>query len=101
MLKRAIYLKPVIQSFIIARTELREYQLMDREWELAEFLMLFLEPFHQTTMQLQGTARPTLQQTFITYEQLFNQLDNVKAIFASMSIVPTWFHEICLRPSYP
>jgi len=94
MLERAVYLKEAIQSFVRSEGELAEHELSDQEWVFAEFLMHFLEPFNRTTNLLQGAKRPTLQQVFITYERLFNQLDNVKAIFEKLDKVPEWFEEV-------
>jgi len=73
---------------------LREFALSEWEWELVEFLLRFLEPFRQATMTIQCTDRPTLHKTFVMYEKLFNNLENVKAIFEKMSVVPEWFEEV-------
>jgi hypothetical protein len=53
-----------------------------------------LEPFRRATTIIQTTERPTLHKTFIMYEKLFNNLDNVKAIFENMEVVPEWFEEV-------
>jgi len=76
------------------KEELREFALSEWEWELAEFLLRFLEPFRQATTTIQCTDRPMLHKTFVMYEKLFNNLENVKAIFEKMSVVPEWFEEV-------
>ena len=59
-----------------------------------EFLVHFLAPFYITTLRLQAATIPTLQQTFETYESLFNSLDNVRGIFQNMHIRPDWIQDI-------
>ena len=76
------------------KEELREFALSEWEWELVEFLLRFLEPFQQATMTIQCNDRPTLHKTFIMYEKLFNNVENVKAIVDKMSVVPEWFEEV-------
>jgi len=94
MIKRAVYLRPAIDPWIKTREELQEFALSDREWELAEFLLRFLEPFRRATTTIQTAERPTLHKTFLMYEKLFNNLENVKAIFEKMEVVPEWFDEV-------
>src|SRR6266496_5427027 len=76
------------------RPELKEFALSDREWELAEFLLRFLEPFRHATNSIQATERPSLHKTFVMYEKLYNNLENVKVIFNKMTTVPEWFHQV-------
>jgi hypothetical protein len=45
MIKRAVYFRSAIDSWIVMKNELQEFTLSDREWELAEYLLRFLEPF--------------------------------------------------------
>ena len=94
MIKRAVYLRDAIDPWVLMKEELREFALSDREWELAEFLLRFLEPFRRATTTIQTTERPTLHKTFAMYEKLYNNLDNVKAIFENMDVVPEWFEEV-------
>ena len=88
MIKRAVYFRDAIDPWVLTKEELREFTLSDREWELAEFLLRFLEPFPRATTTIQTTERPTLHKTFVLYEKLCNNLENVKAIFENMSTVP-------------
>lgn len=44
--------------------------------------------------QLQSTSVPTLQQSFETYENLFNSSDNVCGVFQDMRIRPDWIQDI-------
>jgi hypothetical protein len=94
MIERGIYLRPAIDPWIQTRPELKEFTLSDREWELAEFLLRFLEPFRHATNLIQATERPSLHKTFVMYEKLYNNLENVKAIFNKMTTVPEWFQEV-------
>lgn len=48
------------------------------------FLVHFLAPFYRTTLHLQAATVPILQQTFETYEGLFNSINNVWGIFENM-----------------
>jgi hypothetical protein len=86
MLARVVLLKGAINSWIRMRPEYINIILQEEEWSHVEFLVHFLAPFHRTTQLLQPTRVPTLQQTFETYESLFNALDNVKGMFQNMSV---------------
>ena len=55
MIKRAVYLRDAIDPWILTKEELREFALSDREWELAEFLLRFLEPFRRAITTIQTT----------------------------------------------
>lgn len=68
--------------------------LMDREWELAEFLLHFLSPFKVTTDLLQAIQKSTFHKTFETYEHLFNSIDNIQALFQNMNIKLDWISQI-------
>lgn len=94
MLARAIFLKAGINAWTRSKEEYTNLILQDNEWEHVEFLVHFLIPFHRTTTLLQATAIPTLQQTFETYEGLFNAIDNVKAMFKTMHIRPEWIKDV-------
>jgi len=94
MIQRAVYLRTAIDPWVATKEELQEFALSEREWELAEFLLRFLEPFRHATTMIQTSERPTLHKTFVMYEKLFNNLENVKAIFESMSVIPEWFEEV-------
>ena len=54
----------------------------------------FLAPFYRTTLRLQAATIPTLQQTFETYEGLFNSIDNVRGIFENMRLRLNWIQDI-------
>jgi hypothetical protein len=43
---------------------------------------------------LQSTSIPTLQQSFETYENSFNSIDNVRGVFQEMRIRPDWIQDI-------
>lgn len=90
MIERAVYLKPAINSWTGHKPELSNLVLTELEWELAEFLLLFLAPFKYATDMIQSTAKPSLHQTFVTYEHLFNCLDDCKLALGQMTRKPAW-----------
>ena len=93
MIERAVFLKDAISVFVHVRNELSKYALTEADWELVEFLLRFLAPFKEATNELQtGTA--SLHKTFLTYERLFNGLDDVKSALADMMPVPSWINEV-------
>ena len=76
------------------KTDYANLILSDEEWKYVEFLVHFLAPFHRTTVILQATSVPTLQQTFEIYEGLFNALNNVKGLFQKMALKPEWLVDV-------
>ena len=56
--------------------------LLPREWELAEFQLHFLAPFHHATTLLQSTPRLSLHKTFEMYENLFDSIENLHSIIS-------------------
>ena len=94
MILRAVYLKDSIKLFTNARKELRKYILTDQDWELAEFLVRFLSPFKFATDLLQCNDRPSLHETWATYTDLFNNLEDVLAVFQQMDPKPGWLGDV-------
>lgn len=94
MLVRAVYLKEAIDMWVKSRRDYDTLILDIEEWNKVEFLVHFLAPFYMTTICLQASTIPTLQQTFETYECLFNSIDNIRGIFQDMSICPDWIQDI-------
>ena len=94
MLVRAVYLKEAINMWVKSRKDYDTLILSGEEWGKVEFLVHFLAPFYLTTLRLQASTVPTLQQTFETYEGLFNSMDNVRGIFQNMRIRPDWIQDI-------
>lgn len=94
MLARAVYLRKAIDTWTRMNTDYVNLILQDDEWTYVEFLVHFLAPFYRTTQLLQTTSIPTLQQTFETYESLFNSLDNIKGLFENMTLKPTWIADV-------
>lgn len=90
MIQRAVYLKPAINAWAHSKPEFEHLVLTAREWELAEFLLLFLAPFKKATDYIQSTSRPSLHQTFMTYEHLFNCLDDAREAIKGMPSRPGW-----------
>jgi hAT family C-terminal dimerisation region len=94
MLARAVYLQEAINMWTRSTDDYKNLVLTSHEWQLVEFLVHFLYPFKKTTMLLQSTSIPTLQQSFETYENLFNSIDNVRGVFQEMRIRPDWIQDI-------
>ena len=94
MLVRAVYLKEAINMWVKSRKDYDTLILNVEEWNKVEFLVHFLAPFYLSTLRLEASTIPTLQQTFETYEDLFNSMDNVQGIFQNMSIRPDWIQDI-------
>ena len=51
--------------------------MMDREWELIQFLVHFLRPFNTISVTVQATANPTIHEMWVKYEEMFDRLDEV------------------------
>ena len=94
MIRRAIFLRPAFDMFTKSRDKYKTLTLTSREWELAEFLLHFLAPFNRATIVLQATKRPTLHETFETYEHLFNSIEDVRAQFILMKTKPDWIKQV-------
>ena len=56
--------------------------MTEREWEMCELLVTILLPFKKTSLILQRTTRPSIDEVFYTYESLFNKIDKLKATFS-------------------
>jgi hypothetical protein len=88
MLARAVYLQNAINMWTRATDDYKNLILTGHEWQLMKFLVHFLYSFKKTTMLLQFTSIPILQQSFEIYENLFNSIDNVRRVFQEMYIRP-------------
>ena len=71
MLERAVYLRRAIDAWTRSKPIYANLILGEREWEMAEFLMHFLYPFKVINTMVQGTAKPSLHDTWIRYEDMF------------------------------
>ena len=94
MLARALLLREAINGWTRMKSDYVNLILSNEEWRYVEFLVHFLTPFYRTTIMLQATGIPTLQQTFETYESLFNALDNVRGLFQEMIPRPDWLTDV-------
>jgi hypothetical protein len=68
--------------------------LSQKEWEMNEFLVQFLHPFHVITTSVQATAHPSLHETRVKYERMFDVLDRTKESFQAMTSIPAWLAEV-------
>ena len=94
MLRRAIFLQKAIDLWTRSIPQYQNLVLSSREWEIAEFQLHFLAPFHHATMLLQSTSRPSLHKTFEMYENLFNSIENLQGAFLLMTVKPDWMSQI-------
>jgi hypothetical protein len=93
MLERAVYLRGAIDSWTRSKPEFINLILGDREWEMAQFLVHFLRPFQVVSTVIQETANPSLHETWIKYEEMFDCLDTTKNAFNALTIVPPWLKQ--------
>ena len=53
-----------------------------KDWDQGKLLLTILLPFKKTSDRLQQTTRPSIDSVFWAYETLFNEIDQVQAVFA-------------------
>jgi len=68
-------------------------QLSSHEWDMVEFLVRFLYPFMVANTTVQATANPSLSDTWVVYEDLFDTLDDAKAALNGVRVLPDWLKE--------
>ena len=94
MAERATYLKLAIDQWTRSKPEYAKFILQEKEWEMIEFLVHFLHPFHMITMAVQATTCPSLHETWVRYEKMFDCLDETKESFQAMQSHPEWLVEV-------
>ena len=94
MLQRALYLRKAIDSWTRSKSDYSKLILTELEWEMCEFLVHFLGPFHAISILIQGTARASLHDTWVKYEEMFNCLDEVTHTLNEMTVLPPWIREV-------
>ena len=63
---------------------------------MVEFLVQFLYPFMVANTTVQATATPSLSDTWVVYEELFDMLDDTKAALNRLEVLPEWLKEVQL-----
>src|SRR5579859_6399106 len=94
MLERALYLKPTIDMWTRSEEKYEKLQMNEREWEMVEFLVRFLYPFMVASTTVQATKSPSLADTWVVYEELFDSLDDAKDALNGMTNLPDWLREV-------
>ena len=93
MLKRALYLRRAIDMWTQSQPIFEKLQMSSHEWDMVEFLVQFLYPFMVANTKVQATAKPSLSDTWVIYEDLFDMLDNAKAALNGLRVLPEWLKE--------
>lgn len=84
----AIYLRRPIRRYIddaqFKPQEKHLYELSDEQWELAEFLVLFLRPFQRCTERFEcNESKTEIDYVFFAYDSLYNHLEDVEEKLSS------------------
>src|SRR6202035_5314076 len=79
----AIYLRRPLRRYVddanFKPQEKHLYELSDEQWDLAEFLLLFLMPFQRCTERFECNESNTeIDYVFFAYDTLYNHLDDVE-----------------------
>ena len=88
MLIRACYLRKTIDQYIhdqkdeAKHLKLWQYKLSRTEWEQVETLIAILLPFKTISVKLQKTSRPRIDHVFWSYENLFNNIDDLQTMLS-------------------
>ena len=80
----AIYLRRPLRRYVddanFKPQDKHLYELLDEQWELAEFLLLFLMPFQRCTERFECNESNTeINYVFFAYDTLYNHLDDIEA----------------------
>jgi predicted GIY-YIG superfamily endonuclease len=94
MMERAIHLEPAIDMWTRSEDKYEKLRMTERDWEMVEFLLRFLYPFMVASTTVQETASPSLSETWVVYEELFDSLDEAKAVIMDLPVVPEWPAEV-------
>ena len=68
-------------------------QMSSHEWDMVEFLVQFLYPFMVANTKVQATAKPSLSDTWVIYEDVFDMLDDAKAALNGLRVLAEWLKE--------
>lgn len=94
MLERVVYLRRAIDSWTRSKPIFEPLILTEHEWKMVEFLVHFLYPFMVANTVVQETARPSLHDTWVRYEEMFDCLDNAKMALNALTCFPNWLREV-------
>lgn len=83
-----MYLRHAIDSWTRFKPIFEPLILTEREWEMMKFLIHFLYPFMIANTIVQETARPSLHDTWVKYEEMFDCLDNAKTALNALTHPP-------------
>ena len=80
MLQHSIYLKRPIRRYVDDLGDtFEQLVLIEREWQQAEVLLLFLLPFQRCTSRFEfNHSTPEIDYVFFAYDTLYNHVDDVK-----------------------
>jgi hypothetical protein len=93
MLERALYLRKAIDLWTRSNPLFGQLALSPRQWDMVEFLVHFLYPFMVASTTIQSTAQPSLPDTWVIYEELFDALDEAKTALEGTDSLPKWLDE--------
>ena len=79
----AVYLCRPLRRFVddahFKPQEKHLYELSDEQWDLAEFLLLFLRPFQRCTERFEcNESKTEIDYVFFAYDTLYNHLEDVE-----------------------
>jgi len=93
MLERALYLRRAIDMWTQSQPIFEKLQMSSYEWDMVEFLVQFLYPFMVANTTVQATAKPSLSDTWVVYEDMFDTLDDAKEALNMLEVLPEWLKE--------
>jgi hypothetical protein len=93
MLQRAIFLRRAIDLWTKSNSQFANLQLSPLEWDMIEFLVQFLYPFMVASTMIQATAQPSLSDTWVVYEELFDTLEDSRTALSAIQVLPEWLKE--------
>jgi hypothetical protein len=93
MLERALYLRKAIDLWTRSNLLFAQPALSPRQWDMVEFLVHFLYPFMVASTMIQSMVQPSLPDTWVIYEELFDALDDAKAALEGTDPLPKWLDE--------
>ena len=80
--------------WVQSRPIFEKLQMSSNEWDMVEFLVQFLYPFMVANTTVQATAKPSLSDTWVVYEELFDMLDDAKIALNQLEVLPEWLKEV-------
>jgi hypothetical protein len=93
MIERVLYLRKAIDLWTHSNPSFMQLAMTPRQWEMVKFLVHFLYLFMVASTTIQATAQPSLPDTWVIYEELFDVLHNAKAALEGIESMPKWLKE--------